>query len=57
MYYERACFYDKMRRQKPKAALIAYEEYLAKFPTSDRADRARQRVAALRAAVEAREKK
>ncbi len=36
MYYDRALFYDIMAK-RPKAALIAYRDFLKKFPASDRA--------------------
>ncbi len=36
MYYDRALFYDKVSR-RPTSALIAYRDFLKKFPASDKA--------------------
>jgi len=35
MYYERACYYDKIEK-RPKAAIISYREFIKQFPGSDR---------------------
>jgi outer membrane assembly lipoprotein YfiO len=50
-YFERAEFYD--RRQKVRAAHIAYHDFLRQFPSSDLAPRARARVKALNPLLEA----
>jgi outer membrane protein assembly factor BamD (BamD/ComL family) len=57
MYYVRAVFYDRHRKRKPRAALIAYEDFIAKFPTSPLADRARTRLKFLRENLEIPEEK
>ena len=49
MAFERAEFYDRVRRDGP-AAVLAYEQFLESFPNAAESDRARERVAALRAA-------
>lgn len=46
--YERAVFYDRKTR-KPDAAVLAYRDFLNKFPDSSMADSARQRIAELSA--------
>ena len=46
MYYERAVFYDK-RGKTRKSALIAYQDFVRRFPASDLAASARDRVAEL----------
>jgi len=51
-YYARAVFYDRHRKRRPRAALIAYEDFIAKFPTSSLADRARARLEFLRENLE-----
>jgi TolA-binding protein len=48
MYYERAVFYDEIAR-RPKAAVIAYRDFLQKFPLSARAPAATERIAELAA--------
>jgi outer membrane assembly lipoprotein YfiO len=57
MYYDRALFYDRRHRRKPQAALIAYRDFVANFPGSDRAERARGRIAALERRAEVRDEK
>jgi TolA-binding protein len=47
LVYERAVFYDQLAR-KPAAALIAYEDFVKKFPDSERAAQARARLETLR---------
>lgn len=42
-YYARALFYDR-RGKHPKAALIAYTDFVRRFPTSDLAEDARDRI-------------
>jgi len=51
MSYERALFYDRDGKH-PRAALIAYRDFLQKFPSAERSDRAAERIAALRRTVE-----
>jgi len=46
MYYERAQFYDRMEK-RPEAALIAYRDFMQKFPSSDRAPTVYTRIEAL----------
>ena len=52
MYYVRAIFYDRHRKRKPRAALIAYEDFIDKFPTSPLAEKARNRLDYLRQNLE-----
>ena len=42
MYFDRALFYDRSV-DSPRAALIAYNDYLRQFPLDEKADRARAR--------------
>ncbi|MDA0576657.1 MAG: outer membrane protein assembly factor BamD [Verrucomicrobia bacterium] len=53
MYYDRAIFYDKLAK-KPKSAVIAYTDFIAMFPTSERRPIADERVAALQLEMERR---
>jgi outer membrane protein assembly factor BamD (BamD/ComL family) len=46
MYYERALFYDRTGG-RPKAAIIAYSDFLDNFPSSSRSDAVRKRIAEL----------
>jgi outer membrane protein assembly factor BamD (BamD/ComL family) len=46
MYYERAVFYDK-RSKRPRAAVIAYTDFISKFPKAEAAGAARARIAEL----------
>jgi outer membrane protein assembly factor BamD (BamD/ComL family) len=46
MYFAQAEFYDKTAI-RPRAALIAYREFLAQFPSSEMSARANERVAVL----------
>lgn len=46
LYYERAVFYDRMRNRQ-RAAIIAYTDFLKHFPLSTRAADAKERIAAL----------
>jgi outer membrane protein assembly factor BamD (BamD/ComL family) len=50
--YEQAVFYDRAAR-RPRAALIAYKQYLKQFPRSSMAAEARERVMALEKEQEA----
>lgn len=43
MYYERAEFYDRIAK-KPKAARIAYQDYVDNFPNEERTEEARDRI-------------
>lgn len=47
-YYQRARFYD-LKAKRPRAALIAYTDFLNKFATSESAETARRRIAELKA--------
>jgi len=49
--YQRACFYDGKRPQ-PRAALVAYREFLRTYPDSPQVEQVRQRVAEIEAALE-----
>ncbi len=51
MYYERALFYDEIAR-RPTAALIAYRDFLKKFPASERAQDVYARIEELQQEVE-----
>jgi outer membrane protein assembly factor BamD (BamD/ComL family) len=51
MYYRRAVFYDRMKT-KPKAALIAYTDFMKKFPWSDKAVEVNGRIEELKAQLE-----
>lgn len=51
MHYERALFYDKTAK-KPAAALIAYQDFLRKFPASPLAVRVQKRVTELKGDLE-----
>jgi outer membrane protein assembly factor BamD (BamD/ComL family) len=53
MYYDRALFYDR-RGNKPRAAIIAYSDFLNNFPTSSKAEDVRKRIAELEAELETR---
>lgn len=46
MYYDRALYYDRIVK-KPKSAIIAYTDFVQKFPTSERRKEADERIAAL----------
>jgi outer membrane protein assembly factor BamD (BamD/ComL family) len=46
MAFDRAEYYDKILK-RPDSARIAYEDYLARFPTGELADRARLRLSVL----------
>lgn len=46
MYYNRALFYDEVNKM-PKSALIAYRDFLKKFPSSERAQTVYSRVVEL----------
>lgn len=48
MYYAQAEFYDS-HHGSPRAARIAYEDFLRQFPHSEKSKKARQRLAELRA--------
>jgi outer membrane protein assembly factor BamD (BamD/ComL family) len=50
MAFERARFYDKLTR-RPEAALQSYEDFLKRFPSSESANLARERIAALKLLV------
>lgn len=46
LYYDRAIFYDKLAK-KPKSAIIAYSDFIGKFPTSERRAAAEERLTVL----------
>lgn len=49
--FDKAVFYDRTMRN-PQAAVITYEQFLANFPNSEHVEKARQRLAELRANME-----
>jgi hypothetical protein len=51
MYYDRAVFYDRIA-QKPKSAIIAYRDFLQKFPLSTKAPTVTERIGELAALAE-----
>ena len=51
MYFERAVFYDKLAH-RPKAAVIAYADFIRNFPTSDLAAEAGDRMDTLKLEME-----
>lgn len=51
MYYDRALFYDRIAH-RPKAAVIAYRDFLQKFPLSAKAHSVTERIAELAALKE-----
>ncbi|OVE74055.1 hypothetical protein BVX94_01890 [bacterium B17] len=50
MYYDRAYFYDKMKT-KPLAAMIMYEDFVKKFPSSELTPMVNERIAELKQAT------
>lgn len=48
MYYERAAYYDRIAR-RPQAALIAYADFLRRFPLSEQAVQVNRRMEELKA--------
>lgn len=51
MYYARAEFYDRIAK-RPEAAIIAYSDFVAKFPLAEQAKTAKQRIESLKQEVE-----
>jgi len=51
MYYERAVFYDR-KAKKPEAAVIAYSDFLTRFPFSEKAGEVNNRIKELEAELE-----
>ena len=51
MYYERADFYDRIAK-KPESAIIAYNDLIKNFPSSEKAQRANERIEQLKAQLE-----
>jgi outer membrane protein assembly factor BamD (BamD/ComL family) len=51
MHYKRALFYDNIAK-RPRSALIAYTQFVRRFPLARDADRARDRIAALKTRLE-----
>lgn len=50
--YERAVFYDELAK-RPRAALMAYQDFVRKFPESERAQLASRRIETLRKDIKA----
>ena len=50
MYYKRAAFYDT--RKNSKAAIIAYTDFVRRFPAADRTEQVRGRLKELKAPQE-----
>lgn len=51
LYYDRAVYYDQIAN-KPQAAVIAYTDYVTRFPSSDRAEDVQKRIEVLQAQIE-----
>ena len=51
MYFDRAVFYDRKAR-KPKAAVIAYRDFIRRFPLAEQAPAAKERLAELEPLLE-----
>jgi outer membrane assembly lipoprotein YfiO len=51
MYYERADYYDRIAR-RPAAAILAYRDYLRRFPSAEKAGRVHNRIKELEQLVE-----
>ncbi len=51
MYYERADYYDRVAR-RPKAAILAYRDYLRRFPSAEKAGVVHNRIKELEQLVE-----
>jgi outer membrane protein assembly factor BamD (BamD/ComL family) len=51
MHYERARFYDRIAK-RPTAAVIAYRDFLKRFPYAEQADEAGERIRVLQAQVD-----
>ena len=51
MYYDRAVFYDRIKNQS-RSALIAYSDFVKKFPSSEMAAKAAERIEILRKEAE-----
>ena len=51
MYFKKATFYDVVQK-RPKSAIIAYTDYIKRFPLSERSDEAAQRVVELKDLVD-----
>ncbi len=56
LYYDRAVYYDRTAK-RPKSAMLAYEDFVRRFPKSERAEAARERISELEVTVEAQETK
>ncbi len=56
LYYERALFYDK-RGKKPDSALIAYSDFIKNCPSSDKVEKAKERVSELEQEIAQRDAK
>lgn len=50
--FEKAQFYERIRKH-PQAAIVAYRQFLADFPTAAEADEARKRIQCLESAISA----
>ena len=51
MIFERAVYYDSIAK-RPEAAVVAYNDFLGRFPTSEQFDRVQKRVAVLQQQIE-----
>ena len=51
MHYERAAFYDRIAN-RPRAALIAYSDFIKQFPSSEMGTRVNKRIEALKIELE-----
>lgn len=50
LYYERAVFYDE-KEHRPDSAIVAYTDFVKKFPTAPQAGKVRERLEALKEQV------
>jgi hypothetical protein len=56
LYYDRAIFYDRLAH-KPAAAVVAYRDFIAHFPSSEKTAAMEQRLADLQRQLEAQNEK
>lgn len=55
IYYEKAMFYDLVQK-RPESAIIAYTDFIKRFPLSERSDEAAERIAELKILIESSKK-
>ncbi|MFT5241136.1 MAG: outer membrane protein assembly factor BamD [Candidatus Promineifilaceae bacterium] len=55
MIFDRAVYYDTIAK-RPEAAMVAYNDFLGRFPTSEQFDRVQKRVAVLQQQIEEQKK-